>query len=172
MAEETFEKVSVRDDRLRCITDKVKLQVLKGRQKITSQSYRAISQTTSAHVYNVAVPSLETVISREALWQSSITLKITGTNKPTNEFLMNYGVPDALAPFPLHHLVNTITATINNNTVSMNVQETLPILLRLLDQQELATYNGMTPTTLDFLGNYTDAVDGCPYVIDEGFDQE
>ena len=91
----------------------------------------------------------------------------TGTNKPTNEFLVNYGVTDALAPFPLHHLVNTMTATINRNIVSMNVQKTLPILLRLLDQQELAKYNGMTPTTLDFLGNYLDAIDGCPFVIDE-----
>ena len=26
----------------------------------------------------------------------------------------------------------------------------------------------MTPTTLDFLGNCTDAVDACPYVIDQG----
>ena len=145
MAEETFEKVLVRDDRLQCITDKVKFQVLKGGQNITSQPYRAISQTTSAHVYNVAVPSLETVISREVLWKSTITLKITSTNKAANEFHVNYGVTDALAPFPLHHLVNTMTATINNNTVSMNVQETLPILLRLLDQQELAKYNGMAP---------------------------
>ena len=167
MAEETFEKVLVRDDRLQCIADKVKFQVLKGGQNITSQPYRAISQTTSAHVYNVAVPSLETVISREVLWKSTITLKITGTNKPANEFLVNYGVTDALAPFPLHHLVNTMTATINNHIISMNVQETLPILLRLLDQQELAKYNGMTPTTLDFLGNYSDAIDGCPFVIDQ-----
>ena len=135
MAEETFEKVLVRDDRLQCITDKVKFHLLKGWQNITSQPYRAISQTTTAHVYNVAVPSLETVISREVLWKSTITLKITGTNKPPNEFLVKYGVTDALVPFPLHHLVNTMTATINNNTVSMNVQETLPILLRLLDPQ-------------------------------------
>ena len=30
MAEENFEKVFVRDDRLQCITDKVTFQVLKG----------------------------------------------------------------------------------------------------------------------------------------------
>ena len=80
---------------------------------------------------------------------------------------MNYGVTDALAPFPLRHLVNAMTATINNKTVSMNVQWTLPILLKLLDPQELAKYNGMTPTTLDFLGNYADAVYANPFVLDE-----
>ena len=25
----------------------------------------------------------------------------------------------------------------------------------------------MTPTTLDFLGNYSDAIDGCPFVLDQ-----
>ena len=105
----------------------------------------AISQTTTARVCNVAVPSLETVINREVLWKSTITLKTTSTKKPLEDFLVNYGVTDALAPFPLHHLVNTMTATINNNIVSMNVRMTLPILLRLLDLQEFAKYNGMTP---------------------------
>ena len=42
------------------------------------------------------------------------------------------------------------------------------MLLRLLDPEELAKYNGMTPTTLDFLGNCTDGVYSCPYVIDDG----
>ena len=138
----------------------MKFQVLKARQNITSQLYSAISQTTTAHVYNVAVPSLETVVGREVMWKSTITLKLTNTNKPTDEFLVNYGVTDALAPFPLHHLANTMTATIKNNTVSMNVQEALPILLRLLDPHQLAKSNGMTPTRLDVLGNYTD-VHGC-----------
>jgi hypothetical protein len=33
-----------------------------------------------------------------------------------------------------------MTATINNNTVSMNVQDTLPLLLRMLDSEEMAKY--------------------------------
>jgi hypothetical protein len=42
-----------------------------------------------------------------------------------------------------------MTTTINNNTVSLNVQDTLPLVLRLLDPEELAKYECMTPTTLD-----------------------
>jgi hypothetical protein len=166
MASETFEKVLVRDDRIQCITDKVKFQVVKGGQNITSQPFNAISQTTSAHVYNVAVPSLETIISREVLWRSTITLKITGVNKPATEFLVNYGVTDALSAFPLHSLVNTMTCTINNNTVSVNMQDTLPVLLRLLNQEELHKYDGMTPTALDYLGDYADGVEYMPWMID------
>ncbi|MFM7987595.1 MAG: phage major capsid domain-containing protein, partial [Candidatus Fonsibacter sp.] len=81
------------------------------------QTYKAISQRTSNHVYNVAVPSLETIISREVLWKSTNTLNITTESRPTGTYACNYGVADALAPFPLHNLVHVMSATINNNTV-------------------------------------------------------
>ena len=126
---ETFEKILVKDDRLGCITPKVKFQVLKGGQNTTCQPFKAISETKASHVYNVTVPSLETIISREVLWQSTVTLKITTANKNAADFAVNYGVTDALAPFPLHSLVTTMTATINNNTISQNMMDTLPILL-------------------------------------------
>jgi hypothetical protein len=78
---------------------------------------------------------------------------------------VNYGVTDALAPFPLHSLVTNMTTTINNNTVSMNVQDTLPALLRLIDAEELAKYECMTPTGLDYLQDYRDGVDLQEYMI-------
>ncbi|MFM7980006.1 MAG: phage major capsid domain-containing protein, partial [Candidatus Fonsibacter sp.] len=56
------------------MTPKVKHQVLKCGQNITCQTYKAISQSASNHVYNVAVPSLETIISSEVLWKSPVTL--------------------------------------------------------------------------------------------------
>jgi hypothetical protein len=59
-----------------------------------------------------------------------------------------------------------MTTTINNNTVSMNVQDTLPLILRLLDPEELAKYECMTPTTLDYLANYSDAVQPMDYQLD------
>ena len=155
---ETFEKVLVKDDRLGCISSKVKFQVLKGGQNITSQPFKAISETKSSHVYNVTVPSLETIISREVLWKSRVTLKITNATKADAEFCVNYGVTDALAPFPLHSLVSTMTATINNNTISQNMMDTLPIVLRMVDPEEFAKYDSMTPTALDYLADYKDGV--------------
>ena len=163
---ETFEKILTKDDRISCITSKVKFRVVKGGQNITCQPFKAVSATSTTHVFNVTVPSLETIISREGLWRSTVTLRITGTNKPAGEFLVNYGVTDALAAFPLHSLVSTMTATINNNIVSMNVQETLPLLLRLSDQEELAKYNDMTPTALNHLAHYSGSVEYMNYQID------
>ena len=102
-------------------------------------------------MYNVTVPSLETIISREVLWQSTVTLKIATANKHATDFAVNYGVTDALARFPLHNLVTTMTATINNNTISQNVMDTLPILLRTVGSEEFAKHDCMTQTALDYL---------------------
>ena len=75
MASTDFERILIKDDRIGCITDKIKYGVLKGEQNVTGQTFNAISKSTSAHVFNAAVPSLETIISREVLWPCSLTLK-------------------------------------------------------------------------------------------------
>ena len=110
-----FERVLIKDDKIGCVTDKIKYGVIKGGQNVTSQTFEAISKSTSAHVFNIAVPSLETIIDREVLWTCDLTLKIEVTNKAVfpQMFAVNYGVTDALGPFPLHQLVSTMTATIN-----------------------------------------------------------
>ena len=74
-------------------------------------------------------------------------------------YMVNYGVTDALGPFPLHQLVNTMTATINNNSVSMNVQDVLPAILRMSDPDELAARSSTTPTNLGYLANCRDGID-------------
>ena len=56
-----------------------------------------------------------------------------------------------------------MTATVNNNTVAMNVADVLPAILRLMDPEELAYYNDLTPTTLNYLSDYADGVDRLPY---------
>ena len=53
--------------------------------------------------------------------------------------------------------------SINNNTVSMQVAEILPILLRMYDPETLAKYDSLTPTTLDQLSDYADAVMKLPF---------
>ena len=167
-----FEKVLVIDDRLGAITDKIKYQVSKGGQNVVSQQYKAISQTTSSIVFNCQTPSLETIVDREVLLTSTVTLQISlsgtrgaGGGILDSEYLVNYGVTDALAPFPLHSLINTASATINNNTVTTSMVDVLPLILRMLDPEEMAEYQSMTPTTLDSLANYSDAVYKMPFVI-------
>ena len=57
---DSFEKIHVKDDRLSC-TSKIKYGVLSGAQSVTAQQFKAISASTSACVFNVAVPSNDTI---------------------------------------------------------------------------------------------------------------
>ena len=94
-----------------------------------------------------------------------MALKSEAPSTTYQAFAVNYGVTDALAPFPLHSLVTTMTATINSNTISQNMQDTLPVLLRLVEPEELAKHDSMTPTTLDYLAHYDDGVDVSDFVL-------
>jgi hypothetical protein len=97
---------------------------------------------------------------RDTIASGNITHGITD-----QMFLVNYGVTDAPAPFPLHSLCNTMSCTINNNTVTQNMQDTLPLILRMMDSEELAQWSTHTPTTLDFLSQYKDGVDKMECVV-------
>ena len=126
-------------------------------------------------IWNVVVPSLETIIDRRLFMQATLTLKITGTTlaadgtrgigKDPKGFLVNYGITDSLASFPLNSIINTMQIQINNNNISMQVAEILPMLLRLYDPETLAKYDSLTPTTLDQLSDYADAVIKLPYTF-------
>ena len=84
------------------------------------------------------------------LWQSTATLRISNPTKAATDFAINYGVADALAPFPLHNLISAMSCTISNNTVYVNVEDSLPMLLILVGPKECFNYDSTTPTALDF----------------------
>ena len=54
---------------------------------------------------------------------------------------------------------------INNNRITTNTSDVLPIMLRMLDPEELARHGGYTPTTLDYLANYRGGVDKKEYIL-------
>jgi hypothetical protein len=153
-----FKKVLVKDDRLAGVTSQITYAVCKGAQNMTAAQFQAISQSTSSHTYNIQVPSEQTLIDRKVLWQSTVTLQINYVNLPANTRVINYGYTDALAPFPLHQLVTVMTATVNNNSVSINLKDVLPSILRFNDRRDLQRYNGYTPVAYDTYGNYQDGV--------------
>ena len=46
------------------------------------------------------------------------------------------------------------------------MQETLPIILRIVETEEFLKYDSMTPTALDYLANYDDAVQQMEFQLD------
>jgi hypothetical protein len=160
-----IKKVLVKDDRLN-VTDQISYAVNKGGQNMTSATFQAISQSNSSHTYNIQVPSEQTIIDRKVLWQSTVQIKLVvpingaglANPRPTGSLPVQYGLTDALAPFPLHSLLSVMTATINNNSVSINMIDVLPALLRFIDKRELQRMNGMTPVQFDTYQNYQDGI--------------
>jgi hypothetical protein len=95
------------------------------------------------------------------MWESTVIIKIVvpaATPLPLGQPIIQYGTRDALSPFPLHQATSVMTATINNSSVSINMRDVLPAILRFNDRAELARYNGMTTTAFDTYADYSQAV--------------
>lgn len=169
-----FSKILVKDDRLE-VVDNIKYAVIKGGQNVTAAQYAAISYTDSQIVFNIQVPSEQTLIDRRVMLEADICLQVTSTQyvwtaTPTGPATWSavtttapaggcgYGQSASLAPYPLHQAMTVASATINNNTVSVNIRDVLPAIQRLLDERELSSYNGMSANYTDPLFSYTDGI--------------
>ena len=145
-----FEKVLVKDPRLD-VSDSIKYAVIKGGQNVTAATFPAISESDSQIVWNIQVPSEQTIIDRRVIWQSTLTVQVGTVDASGGEC---YGVSWALAPFPLHQLLSVMSVTINNNTVSINISDVLPAILRLICQDDLLFWNNGSPTFNDTQAYY------------------
>jgi len=140
----------VKDGRINEIKPVIPYSVYSGAAQNTYQTFNATSTSTTQISFNVSVPSENTILDRNVLISANYTFKIslTGTTK-ANDVLMKYGLTDAFQAFPLNSTITSINATINNTSVSVNTQDVLPILLKLIHPRELAKYQGTTATYVD-----------------------
>jgi len=133
-----IEKLAVFDDRI--VQTRPKYAVEKGALSLTNSPFSAISQTQSQHTYNIYVPSENVYVARDLDWSSTVNLRVdvmlgdsAGGQFPAGQPLLQLGVDGSLASFPLNSLCATMTATINDTTVTINSQDVLTEVLRLTD---------------------------------------
>lgn len=128
-------KVSVVDSRI--LQSKPKFAVEKGPLSLTNVPYRSITASQSQMTFNIIVPSESVFIDRAVDWQStvygSVDVTVTGANATTATPILVYGRDVALAPFPLHEMCATMSATINDTTTVVNTSDVKNTLLRLTD---------------------------------------
>lgn len=143
----------IKDSRINEIKPVVPYSVYSGASQNTYQTFNATSSSTSQISFNVSVPSENTILDRNVMIQATykFTIAITGATK-ANDVLMKYGFSDAFQAFPLNSSITSINATINNTSVSVNTQDVLPLLLKMIPQRELAKYQGTCPTFVDSIG--------------------
>jgi len=140
------------------VTDSLPFGVVKSGQNVTTQIYPSTSQSSSSQTYSIQTPSEVTILDRNIVWKSTYELTIRGT-PAAGEYLVDLGNRDALAPLPLHMSATTLQVQVNNNSVSVNIRDVLPQLLRMYgDDRALSRWNGICPLATDTYRNYSDQI--------------
>jgi len=130
----SIEKVSVYDDRI--VQSQMKYAVNKGAVSVTSGTFSAIGANASQITFQVTSPSENIFIDRSFDFSSEVyfTANVTVSGTPTaGDVIFKLGLDGALCQYPLNSLITTLTATINDATVSQNNNDTLIEILRLCD---------------------------------------
>ena len=166
MAQE-LDTVLVQDSRIHNISDKLKYGVMSGAASNTYQQFNSVSGSSSGLLsFSVRPPSESVVIDRNIYIGATISCNLT-INVPAGVDVAAGGVADAtnifdwggnisLQSFPLNRLFQTVTASINNCSISLNSQDVLPAIIRMMSTEKLQQYQYGTPTLLDNYANYTD----------------
>lgn len=154
-----------------------------GAGSIAAQSYQAVTATSSQHVFNVQVPSLQTYVDRYVLWRTTVQIQwytqFSAALQPTVSGLplCMPGRDWALAAWPLHRLATNLSLQVNDTSVQLNLSQCLALLLRLNDSAEGRSIT-TTPSKLDVYAlNSTNSqtvsspyggIDTAPYGVDAG----
>lgn len=153
-----FRTVLIEDARIADITPTEVFGVQSSASQSTYQQFQAVSTSNSSIVFNVQVPSENIVIDRNVLLSSQLAFQLSLGNVPVGAQCFQYGLTDSLQAFPLNSLFTTTQATINNVSVSTNLQDVLPMLMRMSDRKTLQKFNSMTPALPDVhWGEYKNA---------------
>jgi hypothetical protein len=145
----SFKTVLIEDSRIASITDEEVFGVQSSASQSTYQQFSAVSTSNSSVVYNIQIPSENIVIDRHVFIQGTVTLTFAIANVPVGKYAMQYGLTDAFNCFPLQSLFTTMQVTINNASVSTNMQDIKDLVVLMNDKRMLNRYNSMTPSMPD-----------------------
>lgn len=154
-----FRTILIEDARIADITSTEVFGVQSSASQSTYQQFQAVSTSNSSIVFNVQIPSENIVIDRHLLMSSQLAFELNLSNVAVGDQCFQYGLTDCLQAFPLNSLFTTTQTTINNVSVSTNLQDVLPMLMRMNDKRMLSRYNSMTPSLPDSAyGEYKSAI--------------
>lgn len=162
---DSFKTMLCKDSTIADITSDLGYCVKSGAAQSTYQAFPATAASSSTMIFSVQVPSENIVIGRDVLVETNMcaTLNVGSQTNYISEAnvsastsvaggtlpIVEFGGNLALHVFPLGSLMNTASATINNTSVSSNVKDILPQILRQNDSRYLYKYNGMSPSLPD-----------------------
>ena len=160
MATADIAKMAVFDARI--VQEPAAYAVDKGGLSLTNSPYAAVGNSATQHTYNINVPSQNVFVDRAIDWTSYVFVKFNcALDAGVSPYVLNqpvvvFGRDCALSAFPLHELVATMTATINDTSVVINTDTVLHEVLRLTDYKKNRLVR-TCPTMLDRYKSYNDA---------------
>ena len=153
-----FKPQLVLDPRLN-VKSSLNFAVEKSGQQITQHLQKASSASVSGAQFELIVPSLSTIIDRHIMIKSRLTFTVTGTIAE-GDYLVKYGVNCAPAPFAFQQLCSTISCSLNNSVYTMQANEVLAEVLRILPRDVLNEFSDTTPVVLDNYAAWKDTMTG------------
>ena len=132
------------------VNEKRKFPVLKGGAQISYKPVISSSYSNSSMQFTAPPPSPSIFVDRRIHLKVPVTIDFTGT-APVGQNLIQSGF-DAFRAYPLSSIINTLTATINNNASTINMSDVIQPLLRYNTGRDLA--QGKYSTTPSMMDKY------------------
>jgi len=155
----TIDKLAVYDDRI--VQSAPKYGIVRGANSVNSMPFAASTNSASQHQYTIQVPNQGVFVDRSILWTSTVNIAATvqlnigqGSTLKQNDIILTPG-DISLASFPLHRLISTLNASINNQQVTFN-GDVLEEVLHLIDVDN-DRKRRLCPTALDTTKYYNDS---------------
>ncbi len=156
----SFQKLNtvlVRDPRT--IVDNMRdYAILKSGSQTTWKQYTTTSVSASSIQFSCPPPSGGIFVDRKQYFYLPIRLTMNGTSTATGQTLLNAN-QDAPRSYPISSSIDTMQATINNQSVSVNVADIVHALLHYNTDAKLKNHDySMTPSCPDQSQNYSDLI--------------
>lgn len=151
--------IDIQDPRIQNITDNLKFPIYSGASLNSFQQYSSVSANNNQIIFNCPIPSENTLIDRNILINATYKIVLNITNIAVGATAFNYGLGECFQAFPINSSFKNINCTINNTSFSINSQDVIQQLLKMIEPREFQRYNGMTPTMPDmYFNNLVDII--------------
>jgi hypothetical protein len=158
----SIEKIKVIDSRI--VQTAPKFAVNEGAPQVSNPPFHAVSSTSSNMSFNINAPSKNVFMDREVSITTGVRMKalLVLATAPADPLppnpapLLRFGQNIALPAFPLQSMMNTLSITVNNSTITANQRDVIYELLRLTANSRNNQCR-TTPSMLDRYVNNSDA---------------
>jgi len=131
--------------------------VLKSGLRFRQKQWTTNSVSISNIPFSTPAPSFDIFIDRRVYF--SLPMRYSQTCSVLPNFAVFNVNEDAPRAYPIHSMLNTVTLTINNATITQYIGEIIHALLHLSNSDKLSEYDySQCPTALDVTQNYADLV--------------